>query len=984
MRRWPSVLWLVFAIFFPQSQARSQGYAAKIAASKMTLAPGLEAKLFAAEPLVTQPVAIEFDDRGRLWVIQYLQYPNPAGLNRVKVDRFSRTAYDKFPEPPPKGPKGSDKVTILIDDNGDGQADRAQDFINGLNLTSGLAFGYGGVYIISPPYLLFYPDKNRDDIPDGDPEVLVKGFGIEDAHSVANSLTWGPDGWLYGLQGSTVTAKIDGIEFQQGVWRFHPTQKRFELFAEGGGNMWGLDFDKRGDLFASTNVGGFVMLHAVQGGYAWKQFGKHGPLHNPFTFGYFDHVPHLGLRGGHVSTGGLFYEADTFPKEWRGRFIAGDLLDHSIHWHEVSPRGTTFQARVGGDVLKANDNWFAPSDLTLGPDGALYVSDWHDRRTAHPDPDADWDRSNGRIYTLQPPNHVHPKTSDRRDQSTKQLIERLKDPNVWEVRRARRIIAERNNPDDWKALHAHLFDPQSPIPRLETLWALHSSETLFQASALSLLDDTNEDIRLWTIRFLGDSGQVSEVLSKKLVALASTEPAPRVRSQLAGTAARLVGKAGLEIAFRISARDLDGDDPFIPLRLWWAIERQAIQFRDEIVTRCIKPVFWQSKLDRETIAPRLIRRYAAENSGLGDETCLKLIVAAPASFQLSLMETFELATRDRRAIAPSITLAIFLNDRILSGKSETATIRLAARFGNDAALKRAVDECKDLKSSRRISFIELLGELANRSTLPTLISLATTDASPAIRLASLESLSRFDELAIAVALTSSYPQASQSWRAKARTLLLSRVAWAKVFVTEIEHGKIAASEVPVDEIRRAAAFADPGLNALIKKQWGSLTGTTPEAKLAEVRRLNNDVRAAPGNLEKGRLLFKEHCATCHKLFGEGKSVGPELTYANRQDRDFLLVSLVDPSGVVRKEFQTTVFQMRDGRVLTGLIAEQSPTQITLIGPNEERMVLKRDDIEATTDGSTSLMPEDLYRKFKPEDLRDLFRYLQSDPPRPAK
>src|SRR5262249_49720032 len=150
---------------------------------------GLEVRLFAAEPIVRQPVAIEFDDRGRLWVIQYLQYPNLAGLKRVSVDRYSRTLYDRLPEPPPRGPRGADRITILEDANGDGRAECAHDFVNGLNLASGLAFGYGGVFVLQAPYLLFYADRDRDDRPDGDPEVLLSGFGMEDAHSVANSLT---------------------------------------------------------------------------------------------------------------------------------------------------------------------------------------------------------------------------------------------------------------------------------------------------------------------------------------------------------------------------------------------------------------------------------------------------------------------------------------------------------------------------------------------------------------------------------------------------------------------------------------------------------------------------------------------------------------------------------------------------------------------------------------------------------------------------
>ncbi len=264
------LLTTVVLAFAPARTAHAQGYAPAESPRHMTVPAGLTVELVAAEPLVRQPVAIEFDDRGRLWCIQYLQYPNPAGLNRAKVDRYSRTTYDRRPEPPPRGPKGADRVTILLDDDGDGRADRSHDFLSDLNLASGLAFGHGGVFVLQVPYLLFYADRDRDDRPDGDPDVLLTGFGMEDAHSVANSLTWGPDGWLYGCQGSTVTSNIRGIEFQQGVWRYHPITRRFELFCEGGGNSWGLDFDRHGNLFYSTNYGGYAMLHGVQGGYYWK------------------------------------------------------------------------------------------------------------------------------------------------------------------------------------------------------------------------------------------------------------------------------------------------------------------------------------------------------------------------------------------------------------------------------------------------------------------------------------------------------------------------------------------------------------------------------------------------------------------------------------------------------------------------------------------------------------------------------------------
>ncbi len=174
--------------------AFAQGYSPEEAARRMSLADGLAVTLFAGEPDVRQPIFVKCDDRGRLWTIQYLQYPNPAGLTRVKVDRWSRTVYDRVPEPPPHGPRGADRITILEDTDNDGRADKLKDFIDGLNLVTGVEFGHGGVFALNVPYLLFYPDANRDDVPDADPEVLLSGFGMEDAQALSNHLTWGPDG----------------------------------------------------------------------------------------------------------------------------------------------------------------------------------------------------------------------------------------------------------------------------------------------------------------------------------------------------------------------------------------------------------------------------------------------------------------------------------------------------------------------------------------------------------------------------------------------------------------------------------------------------------------------------------------------------------------------------------------------------------------------------------------------------------------------
>ena len=585
---------LVIAVCTLRNNAQAQGYAADDAASHMTVADGFEVQLVAAEPLVRQPVAIEFDDRGRLWVVQYLQYPNPAGLKRVKVDRYSRTVYDQVPDPPPRGPRGDDRITILEDADGDGRADRAKDFVAGLNLASGLAFGHGGVFVLNAPYLLFYADHNRDDVPDADPEVLLSGFGLEDAHSVANSLTWGPDGWLYGCQGSTVTANVRGIEFQQGVWRYHPVSRRFELFCEGGGNSWGLDFDAQGELFYSTNFGGFVMLHGVQGAYYWKNFGKHGALHNPYTFGYFDHVPHAGFIGGHVTDGGIVYQGDLFPPEFRGRYIAADLLGHAVYWHEISPRGSTFASAHGGTLLAANDTWFAPSDVTVGPDGAVYVADWHDARTAHPDPDAEWDRRNGRVYRIQPRGAVRPPTRDLRDASDDELIAELASANEWYVRRARLHLAERaaerSNPQAIEKLRAIVSDQfKKPSPAaekhsLEALWTLYCVGGFDDPLAENLLKHASPHIRAWTVRVVGDNCEVSPTIARRFVDLATGDASVLVRRQLASTARRLPPADCLPIvaALRGMTRMLS----ILTCRFWFGGPWNATRCR--LVSKCLR------------------------------------------------------------------------------------------------------------------------------------------------------------------------------------------------------------------------------------------------------------------------------------------------------------------------------------------------------------------------------------------------------------
>jgi len=999
-------LYCVLGFTLSSLSAATQGYGPTEAAAKMTPLEGVEVNLYASEPMVRQPVAIEFDDRGRLWVVQYLQYPNPEGLERVSVDRYSRTKYDRMPEPPPHGPKGGDLITILIDEDRDGVAESSKNFIEGLNLASGVAFGYDGVFVIQTPYLLFYPDKDRDDVPDSDPEVCLTGFGMEDAHSVANSLTWGPDGWLYGLQGSTVTANIRGIEFQQGIWRYHPRTKAFELFCEGGGNMWGLDFDANGQALASTNFGPYVMIHGMQGAYYWKSFGKHGDLHNPFTYGYFEHVTQHNPSGGHVVDGGHIYRGGAFGAPIAGSYVTNNLLSHNVTWNSVTPLGATFETRHEGVLLESNDTWFAPSDLTTGPDGALYTCDWNDSRMAHPDPDAHWDKTNGRVYRIAPKGLGVEPAFDLRALDNTALVELLDHKNAWFARRARVLLSTRNTEDVAPDLAKKADQSEDRDLSLEALWALYASGQLEERHLINLLEHDDYAFRLWGARLLSDHAAPSSKAGNALAGLAARETDVRVQAQLAASAQRSEPDAGLTIVAGLLKNNQDTQDLFLPLMSWWAIERhtaEAGKHLDALLQQ-------RGTLTDEFILPRLVRRFVADGTEARDIDCAAILKESHEPAQLNvLLEAVEMGLADREGRAATKAAGIY--DEFSEAKVESTTgksapplapalaekllalwkaapedplrLALATQLKDTTALETASRIVRDASAPEadRQRLLDIVARSAGDGIVPELLSIATTDPSEALRGSALNALRRFDDPSVGAGLTAAYRDLPVALQPPARQVLLSRGAWTRDFLMLVDSGGLKAEDVPVSELRRVAQHKSEELDALVKKHWGNVSGGTPEFLLAEMRRLNNDLRAKPGDPVKGKVVFTANCAQCHEYFGEGHKVGPELTQANRMDTEYMLGSIVNPNMVVRKEYVQFAVETKDGGFYNGLISERSPGSVTLLNANSVKTTIAAGDIETIEEPGLSLMPEGILTPLTPDDVRDLFSYLQlKEPP----
>jgi putative membrane-bound dehydrogenase-like protein len=571
---------------------------------------GLTMDLVAAEPVIRQPVDLHFDDRGRLWVVQYLQYPFPAGVAVNWYDQYLRARHTGVPAPPPRHVRGADKITVLEDRDGDGVFESHQDVITGLNITTSVLTGRGGVWVMNPPYLLFYRDTTGDGLPDGDPEVRLEGFGLEDTHSLANSLTWGPDGWLYGVHGSTSTAKVRGLSFLgQAVWRYHPETDAFELFAEGGGNPWTLSFDSKGRAFSGDNGGNSRGFHWVRGGRYQKNFPKHGPFTSPHAYGYFSHMAHEGYAARFAMTS-VVYEDGKLPG-YEGQLISGMALTSRIQASRLVADGSTFRTVDSEALVQTPDRSFRPVDTTVGPDGAVYIADWCDIRMDHTDPRDTWDKNCGRIWRLRARDArpVAPVNLARR--SSQELVALLGDTRKWYREQARRLLGERKDRSLVPELRRLARDGRGPVA-LEALWTASLITEMDAEWALELLDQASAPVGSWATRLLNHAGPITQPMRERLVLLARREPDAEQRSELAGMAARLDADGALAVLTELIRRPEDVSDKHIPLRLWWALETMITRDADVVLRWLEQADIWEAPLFTAHLAGRLARRLAAD------------------------------------------------------------------------------------------------------------------------------------------------------------------------------------------------------------------------------------------------------------------------------------------------------------------------------------------------------------------------------------
>ncbi len=955
----------------PHGQSRPPGdpLSPAEAVNAMTLPEGFTVELVASEPDLVNPVAMTFDDQGRIWVAESLEYPRREA-----------------------GP-GRDRIKILEDTNGDGKADRFTVFAEGLNIPSGIAFGHGGVWVANAPDLLLLKDTDGDGKAD-QREVIVTGFGRDDTHELPNSLSWGPDGWLYGWNGvfnrSHINYRGKIHDFTCAIFRVHPRTRAFELFCEGTSNPWGLAWDRNGSAFASACVIDHLW-HLTETGYYHRQGGPYPP----FTWQIGSIVSHRHQQAAYC--GLLYYDSDAYPERYRGKLFMGNIHGGALNVDRLRRKGSTYLADAEPDFLNAHDAWFMPVSLKAGPDGCLYVLDWYDRYHCYQDANRDpagIDRLKGRLYRIRYQGTPRRSRFDLAREPDSTLIDRLGSANAYDRETARRLLAERENAATDQRLETLAIDPKSPeVPRMNALWTRISRSTANLDFLKTLMADANPTIRAWGVRASGNLRKDDPKLKAIIRALA-TDRSRDVQLQVAIASRKIEGMDAVGLLTEVASAC--GDDPLIPQIVWQNLHpmldssENAQVFLDFLTIDRLRKA--PALLE---IAPRAIDRIVSGRN------------AEKVPIVLFVLRLAEVDTGSAREALRD------LSARVQNGEFRDSTKGDALREQIKKPLQTILDDAQD--DPIRVDMVLLATSLKLKEAYPAARSyfvsktmdeadrvgalralIAARDAtvlagvrrifgdqgstSSGFRGQVISALSLLDEPGVAALFIENYPRLEPELRPRAVELLAERGLWHAPLVQAVLEKTIPSGDLNVNQIRKLLASKDASVVAKSRSIWGSVRSDRKPEREKAIARVRSLLSKVPGDPAAGAEVFKKICAQCHKIYGEGQEVGPEITANGRNSYEQLLSNVFDPSLVIGAAYQATTVATNDGRVLTGLLVEQSPERVVLKLQGGKTETVPRDQVEALKVSSLSLMPEDLDAQLNPRDLADLFAYICLDRP----
>jgi putative membrane-bound dehydrogenase-like protein len=961
-------------------------------ARTMELPKGFKCVVFAAEPDVQQPIAMSWDAKGRLWVAENYTYAE----NPMRWDTKLR-----------------DRIIILEDKDGDGKHDGRKVFWEGGSYLTSVEIGYGGVWVLHNGTLSFIADKNGDDVPDGEPDVLLDGFNVKTiGHNIVNGLRWGPDGWLYGRHGITDTSSVGApgtpadkrVRMNCAIWRYHPTMKILETVCHGGTNSWGHDWNENGDLFMINTVIGHLW-HVIPGAYYRRMFGTHLNPHvyeiieqtadhfhwdtgtekwDAIRKGISNKTSELG--GGHAHVGMLIYQGGLWPKEYHGAVLTCNLHGNRINMDTLEREGCGYVGKHAPDFMQAKDKWFRGIDLLTCPDGNVIVSDWSDSGECHDNDGVH--RTSGRIYKIV---YGEPKKAEPINVATmnlEELVKLLDSPNNWWCRRACIELKEKennapsgprlsspyvnlNNPDEAKRARA-----LSQIVPEYYAYDMHLK--CWQEVAEKALGAKLQTQQQWQAaqEKIGPPPPPEPPWASVLdyfLTPAKTDPSGLVRLSIASALQQLPVADRWPIATALAKHEEDANDRQQPLMIWYGIE-------PAVAADPLKGV----ELIKEAKIPtvrRLVARRIAE-----------MIEAKPAPVDaLVALMTEQKDVRDDVLAGLAAGLDGFSSAKKPKGwdefvrvavpepaKAGTTIQNLSVVFGSGRASDDLIVIVKntDGDANARLNAFKSLTRSAKPELLPVIRGLINDKVLGTV---SRSALAAYDDPNIPKAMLNPWPGRSEEQQAATVATLTSRPSYAKALLEAIKAKKVPAIAISPFQARQIRSLGDESLNTLLTEAWGEIRDT-PEAKKAEFAKWEGLLKPevlAKADPAKGRMIFTAACSACHKLYGQGGAIGPELTGSDRHNLKYLLENILDPSAVVPADFRVSVLNLKDGRTITGVIPEQTERTLTVQTP-AERLTIERTQIVKQAQLPVSLMPEGLLTALGDENVKNLIAYLMSN------
>lgn len=951
--------------------AQKEGREAKLlspqeAVDEMTIKEGYVVNAFAAEPMITQPMAFCWDDKGRMWIAENRDYES-------RGDGFSNS--------------GDSRILILEDTDRDGVADKRTVFLEDIPFPSAIAVGFDGLYLGAPPNLLFVPDADGDDKGDKDAiKVLLTGWGIRDRHETINSLHWGPDGWLYGLEGFATPSKIrkpkgkgriyraneefpadlldaEGVDINGGVWRYHPTKDRFEVVSHGFSNPWGIDYDAKGQLFISACVIPH-MFHVIPGGIYHRQGGQH---FNPYVYKdirtIVDH-PHRSAHGG-----ARIYQSDAFPEEQQGRLFMANIHEHAVLSDILNPNGSGFTASHGEDFMMANNAQWIGFSMEIGPEGGVYVLDWHDADICGKDV---VHKETGRVFRIMPENSLAKdwpgRYKDLNLLSDLALVELQLNSSDWHARRARLILQNRavKSSIDGKAVERlkKLLEKESNQDyRLRALWAMHVSGSIGTQDLTKLLSDNDQYIRAWAIQLLSEDKELSISTLARLIEMAKLEKSAVVRMYLAASLQRINESDRWEIAEALVKYADDADDPNIPFMLWFGIEPLVSKDPAKALTIASKS---QIPMVTNHISRRLVDADLLEELtaylGSSNDNKLDLLkgmldgmegrvdIKEPSNWA----KTYGQLKSDEELAAISLSIAQYF------GNAAAATEMLALLKNDRAPIGERKGAIKSLSAQQRKELIDQLPALLDDTDL---------------RIDVIRAIASYDRRNLGQLLLKKYDSFSTSEKQEAIQTLSSRSAYGRLLASAIKNEAISRKDIPAYiaiQLRRVVG------NGFVEI-WGPIDQLSGNKKTdyEKYQRLITDKAIANASAQNGKGVFERTCAPCHKMYNEGGDIGPNLTGSNRTNTAYLLGNIIEPSGVIQDDYKLVVITTRDGRTYSGNVIEENDRQVTMRIVGQEPIKVSKSDIQSREVTEKSMMPEGLLKNLSDEEVLDLVAFLKT-------